>query len=270
MRNLRINLLVIGLLIGSGLGLLTGWVIYPLGSPDAKPATLRADYQEMYMLMVAAAYRSDSNLERASTRLDSLELNDPASAVTSLAQRAVDQQRNNFTTETISDLALALGGGTKSEDIPRQATASEQPTVTSREDVLARATLTSIATMTPLPIAIPIATPAYDYVLLSQERVCDSTLHNPLIQAQVLDQASQPLPGIRVVITWTDGRDEFFTGLKPELGQGYGDFTMKPGQVYSVQVGSMTMPLEGVISEQCTDSGTSYPGSVMVRWQRAG
>ena len=46
-------------IIGIALGLLYGWVIEPVKFVDTTPASLRADYQTDYVLMVAEAYRSD-------------------------------------------------------------------------------------------------------------------------------------------------------------------------------------------------------------------
>jgi hypothetical protein len=56
-------------IIGIALGLLYGWVIEPVKFVDTTPASLRADYQTDYVLMVAEAYRSDQNPELAARRL---------------------------------------------------------------------------------------------------------------------------------------------------------------------------------------------------------
>jgi len=42
--------------------------------------------------------------------------------------------------------------------------------------------------------------------------------------------------GIEVWVTWENGADRFVTGLKPDKGNGYGDFDMQPGGVYAIAV----------------------------------
>ena len=54
---------------GIALGLLYGWVLNPVKFVDTTPASLRADYQTDYVLMVAEAYHSDQNSELAARRL---------------------------------------------------------------------------------------------------------------------------------------------------------------------------------------------------------
>ena len=142
--------------------------------------------------------------------------------------------------------------------------------MTSSETTISEATITPLPRATHLPTANPTHTPIYDYILLDQEQVCDAGLTAPLIQVQVIDANGQPLPGVQVVITWTDGQDRFYSGLKPEISPGYGDFTMTPETVYSVAIGLRTPPLQGVISPSCVSDDLSYPGSVLVRWQREG
>ena len=61
--------LLILIVAGIALGLFYGWVISPVKFVDTTPASLRADYQTDYVLMVAEAYHSDQNAELASRHL---------------------------------------------------------------------------------------------------------------------------------------------------------------------------------------------------------
>ena len=270
MRTIRVNLILIGVLVGSGLGLIAGWVIYPREHSKASPATLRADYQEIYMIMVAAAYRYDSDIDRAAARLDELGFDNPVDAITNLAQRAVVQKRNDITVATISELALALGGEIPDPDRAQKESLSKTLVPPASQTAQPEASQTPIPATTPFPTASPTTTWVYDYIVRAHENVCDTDLTSPLIQVYVADSNGEPLPGVRVLITWANGQDTFSTGLKPEIGLGYGDFTMKQGEVYSVQVGGRTLPLQGIISETCSSEGRAHPGSVLVRWQREG
>lgn len=60
---------VIGMVIGIGLGLLGGWVIWPVEYADITPELLTVEYQTEYALMIATAYAADGDLELAHNRL---------------------------------------------------------------------------------------------------------------------------------------------------------------------------------------------------------
>jgi hypothetical protein len=66
-------------------------------------------------------------------------------------------------------------------------------------------------------------------------------------------------------VKWTGGTDHFFTGLKPELGPGYGDLAMQPDVDYTVYLASNpSVAVAGLSTETCTGTeGQTFPGS----WQ---
>lgn len=55
----------LGIMIGGGIGLYLGWVVWPVQFVDGAPAGLQPNYQEDYLLMVAVAYTQDGDLELA-------------------------------------------------------------------------------------------------------------------------------------------------------------------------------------------------------------
>jgi hypothetical protein len=86
--------------------------------------------------------------------------------------------------------------------------------------------------------------------------VCDPKLKQPLIQVLTLGADGTPVAGVEVLVEWAEGFDHFFTGLKPELGSGYGDFAMAEGVDYTVRLAAD--PAQTVSSlrvETCTDVG---------------
>jgi hypothetical protein len=92
--------------------------------------------------------------------------------------------------------------------------------------------------------------------------VCDQQLAEPLIQVRVLDASGNEVPGAEILVVWDTGQDRFFTGLKPELGEGYADFTMTPGTSYTVQLVQADIPVTGIRSEECTnEEGDTFAGS---------
>jgi hypothetical protein len=62
-------ILVFGLLVGLGIGLLIGWVIWPTQLGNATPPMLRQDFRDNYISWVAEDYAATGNLEEAQERL---------------------------------------------------------------------------------------------------------------------------------------------------------------------------------------------------------
>jgi hypothetical protein len=54
-------------------------------------------------------------------------------------------------------------------------------------------------------------------------------------------------------VTWEGGEDHFFTGFKPALGVGYGDFEMEPGISYTIQLADGSPEISGLRIEPCED-----------------
>ena len=87
MKQIRVNLILVGLVVGSAIGLILGWVVYPRQFRIATPKDLHSDYRDNYVVMVAAAYSRDRDLERARIRLDKLGTEDVLDTTASQAQR---------------------------------------------------------------------------------------------------------------------------------------------------------------------------------------
>lgn len=60
---------VLGLVIGVALGLWGGWVLWPVEYANITPDLLGADHQVDYVLMIAATYEADGDLDAALSRL---------------------------------------------------------------------------------------------------------------------------------------------------------------------------------------------------------
>jgi hypothetical protein len=114
-----------------------------------------------------------------------------------------------------------------------------------------------------LPTRTPTPPPLVAFRFLSQQAVCDARLDQPLIQVITEGADGKQIPGVEVVVTWDVGFDHFFTGLKPDLGRGYGDFTMTPGTLYSVHLAeSPSVTIDGLTPGTCTGpTGSQFPGS---------
>jgi hypothetical protein len=68
----RLLIFLLGIALGLGLAMLVGWVLFPLSEQEVTPASMRADYREEYVRLVAVAYQADADLMLAERRLQAL------------------------------------------------------------------------------------------------------------------------------------------------------------------------------------------------------
>jgi hypothetical protein len=100
------------------------------------------------------------------------------------------------------------------------------------------------------------------FALQETRLVCNTDQPVPLIQVDIKDAAGQPVPSVEIVVTWEGGEDHFFTGLQPELGLGYGDFTMRPDVVYSIHMPGGDPLVDDLTAAECVSEDESrYWGS---------
>jgi hypothetical protein len=103
---------------------------------------------------------------------------------------------------------------------------------------------------------------------MSREESCDPAQPNGILQITVLDRRGQPMPGIEITITWSEGEERFFTGLQPEISAGYADFIMQPETRYSIQVARAGAPVSGLTAPVCArDEGQSYFGGLRLAFR---
>ncbi len=254
---------VFGLLVGVGMGLLYAWVVSPTQYTDTAPASLRADYKAEYIQLVAQAFAKEGDVERARARLATLGEAGSVRAVTALAQRAAasGEEAEVGRSRSLAALAAALGARPASPTPNLTPATPEAPTITPAPTEPPPPTATTAPT--PAPTRTPAAASGFEFV--GREAVCDPKLAQPLIQVVTSGRDGSQVPGVEVAVEWDGGFDHFFTGLKPELGNGYGDFTMTPGLIYNVRlVNDPAAVVTGLAVENCTDAaGRTYFGS----WQ---
>ena len=86
----------------------------------------------------------------------------------------------------------------------------------------------------------------------------------------MLDAAEGPVPGREVIVVWDAGQDHFFTGLKPELGLGYGDFEMTEDISYTLRLADSQQPITNLTVYECDgQDGEPYPGSWLLRFEQS-
>ncbi len=276
--------LLLALLAGLGLGLAYSWLFAPTQFTDASPSILRADFKADYRVVIAAAYATNHNLERARSRLALLGDPDPVQALSAQAQQMLAAGESLDDVRVVAQLASDIQQGaaslpkpnTPTENVTAVSTAT--PTVPPIDTPVGQATFTptqtvetpfAFTTPTPRPTHTPVPPPGKPFALVGQDTVCDTTLPQGLLQFIFMDSRRRQVAGVEVTVTWDKGEDSFFTGFKPELGDGYADFQMEAGVTYSVRVVESGTTVPNVSIPGCTDpSGQPYPGGLLLTFQQ--
>ena len=253
--------LLVAVALGLAAGLGYAWGVNPVSYTDTSPASLRDDFRADYLTLVASAYDATGDLPRARARLALFAYADPSPLLAALAQQRLGQGWPEAEARALARLSADL----QAQAPPASESQASPPT--------AAGTPTPTRTVTPVPspapTRTPTSTPGAPFRLLAQDEVCDTDLGQPLLQVEVVDAAGQPVPGAEVRVVWDTGQDHFFTGLKPDLGVGYGDFTLTPGVTYTVQLVDSDQPVTGLTSGECEAAdGSRYAGSWRLRFQQ--
>jgi hypothetical protein len=261
-----------GILIGLGLGLLVTWGLWPVEYYDTDPVDLRREHKDDYVVMIAAAYAQDRDLDTASARLETLGLGDATEVVLGLFQR-YDEAGYKEETHSLARLAYDLGvtdvallpyiqeptptpaptatpepSPTEGAAPPPTVTPTEaapeptstptepppSPTVTSTP---VPPTATATATATPEDTPTPLPPGDFDYQLVEQRDLgCSAERDGDYILVYVRDENERGLGGVEILVKGGGIEDSFFTGLKPEVDPGFADFLVTDAGSYSVEV----------------------------------
>jgi len=265
--------LFVGVATGLALGLTLTWLVWPVQYYDTDPVDLRPEHKEDYIVLVGAAYAVDGDLARAEARLAKLEEKEIGSMVAGLAERYLQEGRDVEETRGLAKLADALDVST-SAMLVYIATPTPLPTFTPAETSIALGPPPPmVPTSTPPATAGPpgaTATPEAVFQLLEKRRFCEGQ-DGGRILVYVRDEEEQGLPNVRIIISWPEDEDEFFTGLKPEEDPGYADFEMQQGIVYNLAVAGAT-GVEGLNTEfsaaDCPNTEQPVPSSWRLVFQR--
>lgn len=277
---------LLALLAGLGLGLVYAWMIAPLRVIDADPMALRADFKDAYRSAIAAAYAATGNMTRAQARLALLEDANSVEALNAQAQRLLASGGSFHQADQLAALALELSDETVNvptsapetkaanntqvtststvppppPDIPLILTDTQQPLDATQPVEIAS---------TPRPTQTAIPTLGAPFTLTGEETTCDINLPDGLLQVLVLNSNRRQIPGVKILITWDGGEEQFFTGLKPEMGNGYADYIMTPNTMYSVQLGAGSDIAAELTPSTCqTPGGETFFGGIKLTFQQ--
>jgi hypothetical protein len=279
--------ILLTLIAGFSLGLAYSWGLAPLRYVDTTPDTLRADFKEHFRVAIAAAYVANGSLDRAEARLNLLGDPDPIQALSAQAQQMLAAGESFESVRQVAELAADLQAP---GSVPIQVTSTFEPThsaspTPTNEDTTGTAPVPG-RTETIIPdqvieppqvINTPTArptrttTPALGapFQLTTQDTLCEANATEGLLQIILTDSRRRQLPGLEIVVTWTGGEDHFYTGLKPELGDGYADTILQPGVVYSVRVAEGGTPISNISAPECPGAdGSPFTGGLRLTFQR--
>jgi len=281
--------ILIALLLGLGLGLAYSWLFSPRHITDATPTTLRSDFKDQYRAMVAASFSATNNLPRAQARLALFNDTNMVDTLNSQAQRMIAS--GEFTlADQLALLASALENGyaelpvpeiatnniipqdsnptstvpPSPEELPFQVTETPQPVGTEAGETQA-----VISNPTPRPTRTPVPTAGVPFALITEETVCDANLPDGLLQIMVFNSSRRQVPGAKIIVAWDGGEEFFFTGLKPEIGNGYADYIMTANVTYTLRLAVGSDVVTDLIAPTCqTPSGEAFLGGIKLTFQQ--
>ena len=149
-------ILPVGCLAGLVFGLIVGWRFLPIKYINTEIGNFDAKGAEKYVLMVAAEFSTDGDVDKARQRLSELDVPNPEQFVAYVADKYVQEDRGPDDADTVNlvHLAQALGTGTISM-VAYISTPTPLPTPT----FTPLPTFTPTATPTPLPADTPTPLP---------------------------------------------------------------------------------------------------------------
>lgn len=275
-------------LLGLAIGLLYAWMLSPVRVVDSAPKALRADFKDQYRAVIAAAYAANGDLPRAEARLALLGDADSTAVLAAQAQRAQSDG------DTLQSFQLAQLASALQETVPTSAPLTPTRLAAKTSSPLAETpappifpdpstslsagtstpfdtgTLFPEYTATPHPTQTAVPPPDAPFKLLEQETVCDESLAEGLLQVfAITSNNRRQIPGIELILSWAGGEEHFFTGFKPELGNGYADAIMSPGVLYNLRAADGGDLVAELTPPTCQKTnGETYFGGLKITLQR--
>ena len=100
---------VAGIALGLALGFVVGWWLWPVTYTNTSPDALRTDYRDDYILMTAAAFEVEHDLEEARYRLMHLNSDEPGAPAAELAEKLIENDGSEEDIARLARLADAFG-----------------------------------------------------------------------------------------------------------------------------------------------------------------
>lgn len=267
---------LIFLLAGIGIGLFYTWEISPVVEQNTRPDQLRAEDRLNFIIAIALDYAYQRDLDRTYRLLGEV---DPNADPFQLAADSACELKNSGRVRTSADIEVARyliaiaqvqPGTSFSCDLSVFATSLPPTLVTVPISPTQPPTPIPAATKTPTPefsvgttptvagATSPTTSTSSDFEFSSASPVCNPE-NSGVIEVYVQDNG-EGVPGVQVSVQWnTSGgilRQLFYTGLKPERGEGFADFLMEPGLSYQVLLPGRSDASPRLEADTCDSQGT--------------
>jgi hypothetical protein len=215
-------LAILATVAGVAGGLYYAWMVAPVEYYDSAPADLDTQDKLVYLAIVGDLYAQEGDMEQARLRLSELEIEPDGQGLANLIEQYLDGGGQPEDVRNLAQLARDLGahGGVL---LVFDAAATPTPEASPVAQTEAAPTL-----LPPTPIPEP------EFRLVEQTQLCADPGEPGTIAVWVRDTQGGQVPGVQVVVSWPQGQDRFFTGLRPAIGAGYADFQMKLDTEYEV------------------------------------
>jgi hypothetical protein len=101
--------LILGLLVGTGIGLYLGWVQFPVQFVDSPASALAQRYKDDYTVMIAAGFLDDGDATGAVERLRLLDVDNVPAYVQDVTERFITSSRDIDDIRNLVALSEGLG-----------------------------------------------------------------------------------------------------------------------------------------------------------------
>ncbi len=267
--------LVIGLTLGLAAGLTYAWLIEPVQYVDNYPPQMASQYRRDWIRMTAFAHGYQETPQRTEARLMNLAAAEIRQELSAALDIAVAQGQPSPILQRMAALARQHNVESPSVRIYTGAGAEVAlPTADLATSIAPEVSATPSPTLLPATPPLPTATPlpplTSTYVISSVVRTC---LSQPRIALSLTQQTTttvrgeerrvtEGIPNVETWLLWSGGADRAITGLRPQQGSGYVDFTVEPDQQYNLYLEQPTgAPLTVLDIRPCeTQEGMGWTG----------
>jgi hypothetical protein len=251
--------------VGAGLagGLVYTWGLESTEEYESAPDSLHLEEKRVYLALIGDLYAHEQDLGLAESRLADLGIQADGTVLAQYIEGFLDSGGQPEEVRNLAHLAEALGAsggvlvvfGSAPSPVPP---VSQAPTPTSLAATPGDRTPTPAKTNTPAPT----------FEIVERTAICAEPGQPGMIWVWVQDSRGAGLANIEIVVSWANGQDRFYTGLRPDQGTGYADFEMKPEIDYEVGLAG----LSGAVAQGLTSDlspGICPTGTLALNWRVA-
>lgn len=259
-------------LTGLCLGLILAWSSLPATPPGAA-GVLREMPPEDHAALVAQAWSVDGDRARAMERLRAaIPLGtDPARHMAEMAcrlastdfvndsagLRTLRKMQNFYQVEGqpgCADTLLPSLDGAAVLLLDSSPTPRPSPSLAPPPSKTPMAILTPEASSAATAVPTSTETDAGRFELAGLGAHCDAA-QPATLEVYVQERDGRGIAAMALRVRWSGGEDRFYSGLKPERGTGYADFTMEPGRRYVIDMPGLSGVSPEFETGDCVDDG---------------